>query len=105
MIMDKEWLVNYAEKNMAHLITLLKGEYEEVNPAKRDVPTILRLQDAINFYDTILCLSEVLHPEFDKHLKSMYNKSKEEEEEGQEGESADQSIREEDFTQDDRGDS
>ena len=83
MIMDKAWLVNYAEKNMANLIVLLKDELEEPNPTKRDVPTILRLQDAINFYDTVLCLSEVLHPEFDKHLKTMYNKSKEGEEEEQ----------------------
>lgn len=81
MIMDKAWLVSYAEKTMNNLIVLLKDEMEEPNPTKRDVPTILRLQDAINFYDTILCLSEVLHPEFDKHLKEMYNKSKEKEEE------------------------
>ena len=104
MIMDKAWLVGYAEKNMANLIVLLKDEMEEPNPTKRDVSTILRLQNAINFYDTVLCLSEVLHPEFDKHLKSLYNKAKEEKEEGQEDESADQSIREEDSTQDDRGD-
>ena len=81
MIMDKAWLVSYAEKTMSNLIVLLKDEMEEPNPTKRDVPTILRLQDAINFYDTVLCLSEVLHPEFDKHLKAMYNKSKEKEEE------------------------
>lgn len=81
MIMDKAWLVNYAEKNMANLFVLLEDELEESNPTKRDVPTILRLQDAINFYDTVLCLSEVLHPEFDKHLKTMYNKSEEKEEE------------------------
>ena len=81
MIMDKAWLVNYAEKNMANLISLLEDELEESNLTKRDVPTIFRLQDAINFYDTVLCLSKVLHPEFDKHLKSMYNKSKEKEEE------------------------
>lgn len=83
MIMDKTWLVNYAEKNMANLMVLLEDEMEEPNPTKRDVPTILRLQDAINFYDTVLCLSEVLHPDFDKHLKMMYNKSKEGEEEEQ----------------------
>ena len=103
MIMDKEWLVNYAEKNMVHLITLLKDEYEEVNPAKRDVATIIHLQDAINFYDTVLCITSVLHPDFDEHLTLIYDKAREEE--GQEDESADQSIREEDSTQDDRGDS
>lgn len=86
MIMDKEWLVNYAEKNMAHLITLLKDEYEEVNPAKRDVPTIIRLQDAINFYDTVLCITGVLHPDFDKHLILIYDKVREEREIEENGE-------------------
>jgi hypothetical protein len=86
MIMDKEWLVNYAEKNMAHLMTLLKGEYEEVNPAKRDVATIIQLQDAINFYDTVLCITGVLHPDFDKHLSLIYNKAREEKEAEENGE-------------------
>ena len=78
MIMDKKWLVNYAEKNIVHLITLLKDEYEEVNPAKRDVATIVHLQDAINFYDTVLCIADLLHPDFDKHLTLIYNKAREE---------------------------
>ena len=86
MIMDKEWLVNYAEKNMAHLITLLKDEYEEVNPAKRDIPTIIRLQDAINFYDTVLCITGVLNPDFDKHLTLIYDKVREEKEAEENGE-------------------
>lgn len=80
MIMDKAWLVNYAEKNMAQLLTLLEDEMTESDPAHRDIVAIIKLQDAVNFYDTILCLSEVLHPEFDKHLKAMYDEMKKNEE-------------------------
>jgi len=94
--MDKEWMVRYGEKNMMHLIDLLAGEYEEQNPVKRDVPIIIHLTDAINFYDTVLCLMNVVSPNFDVHLKKIH--SKESEEEGQEDEPADQSIREEDST-------
>lgn len=103
MIMDKEWMVRYGEKNMSHLIDLLVGEYEEQNPAKRDVPTIIHLTDAINFYDTVLCLMNVVSPNFDVHLKKIH--SKESEEEDQDDETADQDVREENSTQNDRGDS
>ena len=80
MIMDKEWMVKYGEKQMAQLVELLKSEMEEPNPTKRDPVTLLRLHDAIHFTDTILCVMQVLPETFDTDLKNLYNKAREEKE-------------------------
>ena len=72
MIKDKEWMMTYGVKGLQQVASLYKDEFKDPNPVNRDIATILRLQDAINFYDTTVCLMQVLEPNFDEKLKKIY---------------------------------
>lgn len=73
MIMSKTWMLEHGSSQMAHLVRLLTSELAETDPSKRDVVSICRLENAINFHDTVLCLIQVLPETLDIDLKNLYN--------------------------------
>lgn len=76
MIVSKEQIIRFAEAKMTQALALLKSE-TEVPLNEQDKESIAMLVEAINFFDTVLCIAGVLSEETIDDIREAYRQLKE----------------------------